>query len=87
MTMSVDIPTDVQPFIRQAIASGAYANEQEVVAEILRVAAPALENYQQLKAMVEQSEAEGRAGLDINADFDALRGELRHTYDESGLRK
>ena len=87
MTMSVEIPADVQPFIKQAIASGAYADEQEVVAEILRVAAPALENYRQLKAMVEQSEAEGQAGLDVDADFDAVRGELRDTYDESGRRK
>ena len=87
MTMSVEIPADVQPFIKQAIASGAYANEQEVVAEILRLAAPALENYRQLKTMVEKSEAEGRGGLDVDADFDAVRAELRDTQDESGRRK
>lgn len=87
MTMSVEIPADVQPFIQQAIASGAYANEQEVVAEILRLAAPVLEDYRQLKALVEKSEAEGRAGLDVEADFHVVRAELRHTYDESGRRK
>ena len=87
MTMSVEIPADLQPFIKQAIASGAYANEQEVVAEILRVAAPALENYRQLKEMVEQSEAEGQAGLDIDADFQAVREKLLETYDDSGRRK
>jgi putative addiction module CopG family antidote len=87
MTMSIEIPADAQPFIKQAIASGAYANEQEVVTEILRVAAPALENYRQLKAMVEQSEAEGQAGLDVDADFDAVREKLRDTYDGSGRRK
>lgn len=87
MTMSVEIPADVQPFIKQAVASGAYANEQEVVAEILRLAAPALETYRELKAKVEQSEAEGKAGLDVDADFDAVRQQLRDSYDESGRRK
>ncbi|MEO8497985.1 MAG: type II toxin-antitoxin system ParD family antitoxin [Planctomycetota bacterium] len=86
MTISVEIPADVEPFIKQAIASGAYANEQEVVAEVLRLAAPALESYRQLKAMVESSEAEGEAGLDADADFESVRAELRHTYDQSGRR-
>jgi len=87
MAMSVEIPPDVQPFIRQAVVSGGYADEQEVVAEILRLAAPALENYRQLKAKIEHSEAEGKAGLDVDADFDAVRQQLRDTYDESGQRK
>ena len=37
MTMSVEIPADVQPFIRQAIANGGYTDEQEVVTDILRL--------------------------------------------------
>lgn len=86
MTMSVEIPVDVQPFIKQAVASGRYADEQEVVAEILRLAAPVLEDYRQLKVKVEQSEVEGAAGLDRDADFDAVRQHLRDTYDESGQR-
>ena len=83
--LRIEIPTDVEPFIKQAVASGGYANEQEVVAAILRMAAPALEDYRQLKARIEQSEAEG---LDEDADFDSVRQHLRNTYDEqSGQRK
>ena len=58
--MSVEIPSDVEPFIRQAVASGEYANEQEVVAEILRLAVPALESYRELRARVGQSTSSSR---------------------------
>ena len=44
MTMSVEIPTDLQPAIEAAIARGGYANEQELVSDILRAAVPALES-------------------------------------------
>ena len=87
MAMSVDIPPDVEPFIKQAIAAGGYANEQEVVAEILRLAAPALESYRRLKATIEQSEAEGSADQDVDADFEGVRQQLRDSYDESGRRR
>ncbi len=61
MTMTVEIPPDLQPLVEDAIAKGAYANEQELVAEILRIAAPALEGYRQLKADVRQSLKEEKA--------------------------
>lgn len=87
MAMSIEIPADVEPFIKQAIAAGAYANEQEVVTDILRLAAPALADYRQLKGRIENSEAEATAGLDVEADFDGVRRQLRETYDDSGRRK
>ena len=87
MTMSVEIPADLEPLLAQAIANGTYANEQELVAGILRIAAPALEGYRQLKAQVQKSLQEEEAGLVEDADFEAVRQQLRDEYDPSGQRK
>ena len=62
-------------------------NEQELLAEILRIAAPALEGYRQLKADVQQSLKEGETGLDQESDFEAVRQQLRAEHDKSGRRK
>ena len=53
--MTVEIPSDVQPFIRNAVANGIYANEQEAVTAILRVAASSLEGYEEIKQAVKRS--------------------------------
>ena len=53
--MTVEIPADVQPFIRNAVASGIYANEQEAVTAILRVAASSLEGYEESRQAVNHS--------------------------------
>ena len=55
MSMSVEIPADLQPAIEAAIARGSYANEQELVSDILRAAVPVLGHYQQLRRDVQAS--------------------------------
>ncbi len=66
---------------------GGYANEQELVSDILRVAVPVLEQYQQLRRDVQASLDEVEQGKVRDADFDAVREQLRKEYDESGNRK
>ncbi len=53
--MTVEIPSDVQPFIKNTLASGAYASEQEAVSAILRVAASSLEGYEKIEQAAYQS--------------------------------
>ena len=79
MTMSVDIPADVQPFLQQAIAHGAYADEQEAVAAILRVAAGSLESYQKIQSSVQRSLEDEQAGRVREADFNGLRQQITDT--------
>lgn len=55
MSMSVDIPSDLQPAIEAALARGGYADEQELVSKILWAAVPALEQYQKLREDVQAS--------------------------------
>lgn len=67
--MTLEIPADVQPFIRNAVASGIYANEQEAVTAILRVTASSLEGYEKIKQAVERSVQDELAGRVEEADF------------------
>ena len=85
--MSVEIPTDLQPQIAAAIARGSYANEQELVSDILRATVPVLDQYQHLRDAIQESLTEIDQGKLKNADFDAVRNLLNSEFDESGKRK
>ena len=85
--MNVEIPPDLEPKIQAAIIRGDFANEQELVAEILRVAMPILGDYKQLRRDVQTSLAEAERGDLRDADFDAVRQQLCKEFDESGNPK
>ena len=85
--MSVEIPTELQPQIAAAIARGNYANEQELVSDILRVTVPVLDQYQQLRKDVEDSFSELRNGKLKEADFIAMRQKIVDEHDELGNRR
>ena len=85
--MSVEIPIELQPQIAAAIARGSYTNEQDLVADILRAAVPALDHYQQLRSEIQESLDELEQGKLRNADFNALRRQVIEEFDESGKRK
>ena len=84
MAMTVEIPSDLQPIVEDAVAKGHYRDEQELVTELLRLAAPAMEGYQKLRADVGTSLEQLERGEAKEADFDAIRRRLRDEYDESG---
>lgn len=86
MSMSVEIPADLQPLLQQAIATGRYANEQELVTEVLRIAMPALAGYEQMRRDVQTSLEQIDNGQVRDADFDSVRQRLCDEYDESGNR-
>jgi Arc/MetJ-type ribon-helix-helix transcriptional regulator len=85
--MSVEIPSDLQMAIEAVVASGVYANEQELVSDILRAVVPALGQYHQLRRDVQASLDEVQQGKVRNADFDAIRQQLCKEYDEAGNQK
>jgi Arc/MetJ-type ribon-helix-helix transcriptional regulator len=87
MTMTVEIPDELQSLVAAVVASGRFANEQELVAEILRVAVPVLDDYERLRNDVATSvDMADRGGL-READFDQVRRQLCKEYDEAGKRK
>ena len=87
MTMSVEIPTELQPLVTAAIATGRYENEQELITELLRLAIPAMDSNQKLRGDVRVSLEQIDRGEVREANFDAIRQRLRDEYDESGNQK
>ena len=87
MNSSVEIPAEVQSLVATVIARGRFANEQELVSEILKVAVPALEDYDQLRRDVHASVAMAERGEIREADFNGIRNQLCDEYDAKGNRK
>ena len=87
MSSRVEIPVEVQSLVATAIARGRFADEQELVSEILKVAVPALEDYDQLRRDVQTSVALAERGEIREADFDGIRKQLCNEYDAKGNRK
>jgi hypothetical protein len=87
MSTNIEIPADLQPAISAAISKGGFADEQELVNEILRATVPALEQYQQLRRDVQASVDQFERGMVKPADFDSVRDRLCEEFDEDGRRK
>jgi hypothetical protein len=87
MSSSVEIPVEVRSLVATVIARGRFANEQELVSEILKVAVPALEGYDQLRHDVRTSVAMAERGEIRKADFNGIRKQLCDDYDEKGNRQ
>lgn len=79
--MSVEIPADLQPFVRHAIATGGFANEQELVVELLRLAAGSLDGYRQMKEGVKRSVEDEQAGRVEEANFERARQQVQDEFD------
>jgi Arc/MetJ-type ribon-helix-helix transcriptional regulator len=87
MTMSVEIPRDLQPLIEMAVAKGHYRNEQELVTDLLRLAIPAMDDYRQLRSDVQRSVDQLERGEVKEADFESVRKRLCEEFDDSGNPK
>ena len=87
MTVTVEVPSELQPLVAAAVAHGRFANEQELVSDILRVAVPVLGEHEQMRREVQLSVDMADRGELREADFDSVRRRLCEEYDESGSRK
>jgi Arc/MetJ-type ribon-helix-helix transcriptional regulator len=86
MTMTVEIPFELQPLVAAAVARGRFANEQDLVADILRVTVPVLDDDERMRKEVAVSLDMADRGELREADFDGVRRRLCEEYDESGRR-
>ena len=87
MTMSVEIPSELQPIVAAAVARGRFSSEQELVADILQVALPVLDEHEHLRHEVAISLEMANRGDLREADFDGVCRRLCEEYDESGRRQ
>ncbi len=72
--MSVDLPTDLAQFVHEAVASGNYASEREVVIRALRM----LQHQEYVRREVQLGLDQLDQGLSVDGDevFRRLRAEF-----------
>lgn len=72
MTMTIAIPSNLQNFVRHAVASGEVADEEELVTRALELYRQMSERHAALKADVQRSMAEAERGEVAKFDVDAI---------------
>ena len=87
MPMSIEIPSELQSFVQGQLASGKFANEQELVIHLLRVLEQTKEGYDAMRAGVQRSLEQADRGEISKLDFDAIEQRLCDEFDEASNRK
>jgi putative addiction module CopG family antidote len=85
--ISVSLPADIEQFVHQAVAEGNYPNEQEVVADAIRLLRDSKARHQRLRAEIGEALAgvDRGEGIEIQSDealaafFDELEAEVHAT--------
>lgn len=80
MSVTVTIPSELQPFVEQELATGAFTDEADLVAKALELFREMKARHGQLCEDVRRSVAQAEQGetapLDIQSIKDALKAEL-----------
>ena len=79
--MSETFPPDVQDFVRQAIAKGEYANEDDVVIDAVRALRELKNRHQSLRVEIQAAIAELDAGQGESWDAHEIKRELGQQFD------
>ena len=83
--MSVDIPTDLQPFVQSMIAGGSFHSETEVVGEALRLLQNRQRRLEELRAEIQPALDRLDRGEYIELDDEGLKAffeEIKAEVDE-----
>ena len=87
MTMSVSIPSELQPFVAAEIQSGRFADEQEFLAAMIQLYREMKDRHGLLRARVQRSIEQEQRGELAPLDMDVIKSKLREELDESGQPK
>lgn len=83
--MTETFPPDVQDFVRQVIARGEYATEEDVVIDAVRALRELKDRHQSLRAEIQAAITELDAGGGEPWDAEQLKQDLRqHLEGETG---
>ena len=77
MTMSHSYPPDIRPFVQQAIKSGEYQSEEELVFAAVRVLRELKRRHSLLRRDVEQAITSMEQGKGTPLDMDEIKSELK----------
>jgi len=81
--MSELLPTDVQDFVKQALATGDYASEEEVLVAGVRALRELTQRHAALRADIQIGIDELDRGEGTSWDGDAIKAELDRQLDAS----
>jgi antitoxin ParD1/3/4 len=79
--MNESLPSDVQAFVKQAIASGDYASEDEVLAQAVRVLKEVTDRHQALRGDIQVAIDEIDRGEGKSWNADEIKAELDKELD------
>jgi Arc/MetJ-type ribon-helix-helix transcriptional regulator len=87
MSMSVSIPTYLQPFVERELATGAFADEADLVTKALELLREMKTRHEQLRGDVQRSLAQAERGEVAPLDIQSIKDVLRSELDEAGKPK
>lgn len=74
--MSIGLPSDLEQFVRQELASGRYASPEEVISEGLRRMRDAQQEYEQWRVEIAERVESLERGEGIRLNDDSLKAFL-----------
>ncbi len=78
--MSETLPPDVQQFVRQAVANGEYATEDEVLTQAVRVLREVSQRHEALRADIQVAIDELDRGEGEPWDLEDIKAEVANNY-------
>ncbi|MFV1965993.1 MAG: type II toxin-antitoxin system ParD family antitoxin [Pirellulaceae bacterium] len=84
MSMSVSIPSELQPFIEQELAAGKSRDESELVTAALQLYREMNTRHAELRSQIQRSLDQADRGEVSSLDMDSIKGTLRDELDGSG---
>ena len=87
MSMSVSIPSELQPFIERELATGKFRDEQDLVAKALTLYLELQERHEVLRTKVQRSLEQANRGEVAEFDIESDKARLCAELDEYGQPK
>lgn len=75
--MTIDVPTELQQYVEEQVATGVYASERDVIADAVRVLRELRERHDALRQDIQAAVAQSRKGESEPLDIDEIKAEGR----------
>jgi len=84
MSISISIPAELQPFVKQELAAGRFRDESELVTAALELYREMNLRHAELRSQVKRSLDQADRGEVAPLDMDSIKGTLREELDDLG---
>ena len=84
MSMTVQLPAEIEAFVRAEVADGAATDETDFVSKAVQLYREMKERHTELRSHVQHSLDQARNGEVSPLDMDGIIAELREERDDNG---